>query len=119
VGFVPLVNEVLLNVDVLLDPTMVMSEDHDVVVEAPLSVVVEPMRNLEVSEPSAFQFFMMEGSFLLLHLVTQLEAPVLKEVDNLIVAIVENKEVDFVNGDCMFSMMLEFEGVFAQVSSQF
>jgi len=39
---------------------------------------------------------MVERSFLLFHLVTQLEAPVLKEVDDLIVAVMENKEVDFV-----------------------
>jgi len=96
VGFVPFINEVLLNIDVLLDPVVVRGKDHDVVVEAPGSVAVEPMGNLEVSEPSAFQFFMVEGSFLLFYLVTQLEAPVLKEVDNLTVAIVENKEVDFV-----------------------
>jgi len=54
VGFVPFVDEVLLNVNVFLDPSVVRGEDHDVVVEAPLSVVVEPVRNLEVSEPSAF-----------------------------------------------------------------
>jgi len=96
VGFVPLVNEVLLNVDVLLDPIVVVGEDHDVVVVAPCNVVVESVGDLEVAEPSAFQFFMVEGSFLLLYLVAQLEASVLKEVDDLAVAIVENKEVDFV-----------------------
>jgi len=96
VRLVPLVNKVLLNVDVFLDPVVVVGEDHDVVVVTPSNVVVEAVGNLEVSEPSTFEFFMVEGSFLLFHLVTQLEAPVLKEVDDLIVAVVENKEVDFV-----------------------
>jgi len=78
VRFVPLIDQVLLNVDVFLDPAVVMGEDHDVIVVSPCNVVVEPMSDLEVSEPSAFEFFMVEGTFLLFHLVTQLEAPVLK-----------------------------------------
>jgi len=54
VRLVPLVNKVLLNVDVFLDPVVVVGEDHDVVVVTPSNVVVEAVGNLEVSEPSAF-----------------------------------------------------------------
>jgi len=96
VGFVPLVNQVLLNVDVLLNPVVVVGQEHDVVVVTPGNVVVESVGDLEVAEPSASEFFMVEGSFLLFYLVTQLEAPVLKEIDDLAVAVVEDEEVDFV-----------------------
>jgi len=78
VGFVPFIDQVLLNVNVFLDPVVVGGEDHDVIVEAPGSVAVEPMGDLEVSEPSAFEFFVVMGPFLLFHLMTQLEASVLK-----------------------------------------